>query len=68
MKKAKIASLIVATTVMQNTVASAIPNDEANRKIDLDKFKGIEENAKTSKVSAVINGIPIKKMLIDMNY
>ncbi|PWL52413.1 MAG: hypothetical protein DBY38_10795 [Clostridium cadaveris] len=68
MKKAKIASLIVATTVMQNTVVSAIPNDEANRKIDLDKFKGIEENAKTSKVSAVINGIPIKKMLIDMNY
>lgn len=68
MKKAKIASLIVATTVMQNTVASAMPNEEANRKIDLDKFKGIEENVKASKASAVINGIPVKKMLIDMNY
>lgn len=68
MKKSKIASLIVATTVMQNTVASALPNEGIDRNIDLDKSKGIEENAKASKASAVINGIPIKKMLIDMNY
>ncbi len=67
-KKAKIASLIVATTVMQNTVASALPNEDMNKNVDLDKSKGIEENVKASKASAVINGIPIKKMLIDMNY
>lgn len=67
MKKAKIASLVLATTVIQSTVVSAMPNEENKNKEDLSKVKGTEESIKASR-AAVINNIPIKKMLIDINY